>query len=203
MAYLSLAAAKVKVLKAPVTITGAVLSGGHLQITGTHSFEVGDIVQISGVGGAVEANIQGVVSSVSTTVSFKLENTPYAVTSYTSGGIATHIGWATPTGLIDNTVFATTSDVTLQARVEALTVGNARVHFVDSADSGFVTAQPLETFQVAGPVAANLSADIMSSARKYQVPGLRIGASGDNVRVLLFLDGGTGASAQFSAWLAY
>ena len=83
----------------------AVLSGGHLQITGTHAYEVGDIVSIANIIGAVEANVVGIVFSVSGTASFKLENFPGAVTPYVSGGTVKHIGWASPVVSVDATVF--------------------------------------------------------------------------------------------------
>lgn len=204
MSIKSFILAKAKTLNADVTVTGAVLAGGHLQITGTHAYEVGDIVSISGVTGAVEANIVGIVSSISTTVSFKLENTPCAVTSYVSGGIVKHIGWATPLVLVDNAVFPTVPDMTFKARLERLDAScNARIVFTDSGDVSFLTAQPLATFAAAGGIDKGLSQDKNWNAKAAEMPGFRAGVAGDNCRVLVYLDGGAGKVAQFSAWLEY
>jgi len=195
---------KTKTLQADVTVTGAVLNAGHLQITGTHAFEVGDIVSISGIVGAVEANVVGIVSSIATTVSFKLENTPCAVTAYTSGGTVKHIGWATPLVLVDATTFPTVPDMTFKARIERLDAScNARVTLVDSADAGFLTSWPLAHFNSFGGIDKGLSQDKNFDAKMYEMPGIRAGVSGDNCRVLFYMDGGAGKVAQFGAWLEY
>lgn len=203
MSQISATSAKVKTIAADVTVTGAVLSGGLIQITGTHAYEVGDIVQISGIAGAVEANGQFVVASISTTVSFKLANATWAVTTYTSGGTVKHIGWATPAVLVDNTIFtASPYNFTLVSRVEALTSGaNVRLVWVDSGVSTFVSEQPLSVNQAVGPVASNFSADKRFSVQNYDAPDARIGASGDNFRLKAYVSGGAGASVQFSAWV--
>ena len=73
--------------------------------SGTHAFEIGDLVMRKNIVGAVEANVQGVVSSVSGTASFRLENTPGVVTAYVSGGTVSHLGWCSPGVNTDNSIF--------------------------------------------------------------------------------------------------
>ena len=52
----NLVVSKLKTILADVTITGAVLNAGALRFTGTHAYEIGDLISVSGVTGAVEAN---------------------------------------------------------------------------------------------------------------------------------------------------
>lgn len=204
MAEISIKSGKVKTLQANVTISGAVAATGLIKLTtsAVNALETGDIVQISGVTGTTEANGQFVITVVDTT-HFSLNNSVF-LNAYVSGGTGVHIGYATAATLVDNTVFASVPDYTLQARIESLSSGsNARIGFFDAVDLAFVTEQPLKVFQVAGPVASNLSADVMFTAKRYDTPDTRMGASGDNLRVKIYISGGPGSVAQFSAWLFY
>ena len=203
MSQLNFASAKVKTIVANITITGAASASGKIRITATgHGLETGDIVQISGLVGTTEGNGQWVVTRQSSST-FDLNNSTFA-NAYSSGGTAVHIGFATAAVLVDNTVFATVPDYTLVGRVESLSSGaNARAVFTDAADSAFVTEQPVAVFQTAGAVASNFSADVKSSAKRDQVPDTRLGSSGYNMRLKVFVSGGAGASVQFSGWMEY
>ncbi len=203
MSQLNFALAKVKTIQANSTITAAT-NASPIAVTtsAAHLLETGDIVQISGSVGNTAANGKFVVTKTGATT-FTLNNSN-GNGAWTSGGTVVHLGFATAAVLVDNTVFTSAPDFTLQARFEALTSGaKARIHFIDSADSLFVTAQPVLTFQAPGPIASNLSADKMFSAKSYDVPDVRIAASGDNMKVDVYISGGPGASLQFSAWLYY
>ena len=201
MSQLSFALAKVKTLLANITITGAATSSGVINIAATgHGLETGDIVQISGVTGTVEANGQWVVT-VPDANHFKLNNSTFA-NAYTAGGTAVHIGFATSAVLVDNTVFASYPNFAIQGRIESLSAGsNARMVFTDAADSAFVTEQPLEVVQVKGLV--GLSYDKVSTRKWYDIPDARLAASGNNLRLKMYISGGPGSVCQFSAWLAY
>ena len=89
---LSLVNSKTKVLQATATISNVAVVADHLQITCvSHFFEIGDLVSIEGVIGAVESNSPGIVASVSSNV-FTLEQLTGGITGYTSGGRARHLG---------------------------------------------------------------------------------------------------------------
>lgn len=192
---------KTKTILADLTITAAVSAGGLVKLTSAaHGLETGDILQISGIVGTVEANGQWVITKVDANT-FTLDNSVFA-TAYTSGGTAKHIGWACAGVNVDNTVFATKPDFTLQARVETLSSGaNVRVKFEDAADTAFVTFQSLATFQAAGPIVS--SADKMFTARAADMPDARMTASGNTFRVKFYISGGAGKAAKLSAWMTY
>ncbi len=203
MSQLAFATAKVKTIQADSTITAATNASPIAVTTSApHLLETGDIVQISGAVTLTAANGRFVVTKTGAST-FTLNNSNGNGT-WASGGTVKHIGFATAAVLVDNTVFTTAPDFMLQARIESLTSGaNVRFEFVDSADSLFVTAQPIVTFQAPGPIASNLSADKMFTVKKYDVPDTRIAASGNNMKANVYVSGGPGAVAQFSAWLAY
>jgi hypothetical protein len=194
-----------RTIQAPATVTGITYSGNKLVVVATHALAVNDIVRISGVVGCTEANATFVVASVSTTVSFDVPCVEAAISaSWSSGGTVTHIGFASPAVLVDNTVFTNgIPDLTLVSRLEALTTGNARIVWEDAADASFITAEPLWVETGIAPVAANFSADKRWSSKKYDVADIRAAASGDNLRMKVFLSGGTGAEAQVSGWVEY
>jgi hypothetical protein len=214
MAQLSLTLAKQKTIATVPVITAMTGVNVLIQVTSTaHGLETGDIVQIAGVASpAGAANGQWVITKVDAN-NFTLNNSLGSGT-WGSGGTITHLGWATPATLVDNTVFANgTPDYTLQARIEELLTGaNVRVVFEDCGASTFIDAQPVAVFQstgnigVAAPgVFAGLAGqnDKMFTAKKYDVPDTRMAASGNNLRAKFYVSGGAGKTAQFSAWLTY
>lgn len=69
-------------------ITGAVTHGGLIQITATaHTFNTGDFITITGVGGTVEANAVNWRITVISANTFDLVGSTFT-NAYTSGGIA-------------------------------------------------------------------------------------------------------------------
>jgi hypothetical protein len=215
MSVLSILSGKQKTLVADGTITGMTGVDALIQVTcAAHGLETGDIVQISGVAAPADAaNGQWVVTKVSSSV-YSLNNSLGSGT-WGSGGTVKHIGFASAAVLVDNTVFtaSTSTDVTLMARIEEISSGaNIRVVFEDAGASTFIDAQPLATFVAPGAlgaagvgVYAGLAGqnDKTYSAKKADMPDIRLGASGDNVRVKMFISGGAGKTAQLTAALTY
>jgi hypothetical protein len=212
MSQISLASAKVKTLVADLVITGAVASGALTKLTCVaHGLETGDILQVTGVTGTVEANGQWTVTRV-TADTFTLDGSTF-LNAYVSGGAAKHIGFATAAGTVDNSVFTTKPDFTLKARLEYLDSGaNARIIFEDAADTAFATRQPVAVFQAPGKVGGTTAGAFSGKAgelekqymtKSYDVPDVRMAASGDVLRAKIFISGGAGKSAQFSAWMEY
>jgi len=202
MSQLNLILAKAKTLVANGTITAMTGVNALIQCTVTaHGLETGDIVQISGVASpAGGANGQWVVTKVDAN-NFTLNNS-LGTGTWASGGTVVHIGFATPALLVDNTVFASAPDFTLQGRIESLSSGsNARMLFTDAADAAFVTEQPLAAFHQPGAIA--VSYDVTKSYKKEDTVDARIAASGDNFRAKLYISGGPGSKATFSAWLRW
>ena len=212
MSQLAILMNKQKTLVTVPAITAMTGVNALIQCTCTaHGLETGDMVQISGVASpAGAANGQWVITKVDAN-NFTLNNSLGSGT-WASGGAVAHIGFATAGLKVDNTVFTSVPDFTLQARLEQLSAGNARIIFEDAADSAFVTAQPLTGFQSVSVIGTALPGvygglagqnDKMFTAKKYDVPSARMAASGDYVRVKVFMDGAVGTTAQFSTWLTY
>ena len=87
-----------------ITITGAVSSAGLIKLTATaHGLETGDVVQISGVTGTVEANGQWVIAVVDAN-HFTLNNSTFG-NAYSSGGTAAHVGFASVGLDVSNVLF--------------------------------------------------------------------------------------------------
>jgi hypothetical protein len=206
MAQLTLALGASRIIQAPAAIIGAVSSRGlvKLQTSAAHGLLTNDIVQIEGVIGTVESNIQAVITKVDAT-HFTLNNSTF-LNAYVSGGSAVHVGWATPAVLVDNTVFATVPDFTLCTRSESLSPGsNVRVVWSDAVDSGFVTEQPLYVCEK-GAGDSLLGGEVtLPSCKRADAPDASrsFGASGGYLRTKVFLSGGPFSSAQLSAWVTY
>jgi hypothetical protein len=215
MSVISILSGKQKTLVADGTITGA--SGVNTLITVTcvaHGLETGDIVQISGVASpAGAANGQWVVTRTSADA-YTLNNSLSSGT-WGSGGTVKHIGFASAAALVDNTVFtsSTSTDITFMARIEEISSGaNIRVVLEDAATTTFVDGQPLATFVAPGQlgaagvgVYAGLAGqnDKTYSVKNADIPDVRLGASGNNIRVKMFISGGAGKTAQLTANLVY
>jgi hypothetical protein len=200
MSQLNIVTSKSRTLQPDATVTGVVLYGGHLQITCVNSLEVGDIVSITGIVGATEANRVGIVFSA-TGSTFTLENSPGAVSSYISGGVIKTIGWASPLVSTDNSVIDNTADLTLKVKLTALSPDTKCRIEIEDGFGADTTAETVATFNVAGAMKNSVS-DYVVSRRRYEMPNLRIGNSGCFMRAkLLFPSGIPGNSATFSAWL--
>lgn len=213
MPHITFATSKTKTLVANMTITGAVASGSLIKITSNgHGLETGDIVQITGVTGTVEANGQWVVTRVDAN-NFTLNLSTFS-NAYVSGGTAKHIGFATASQAVDNTVYSTVPSFTLQARIEELTSGaNARVVYEDSAAGDFSDAQPLTAFEAKGNIgdtgtlgsfqtgSSVENFDKMFTAKYYDLPDAVMASANNKFRLKVFISGGAGKSAVFSGWL--
>ncbi len=201
MSQLNYQLAKTKTILADTTITGGTNAGPIVITSVAHGYETGDMLQISGVVGLTAANGQFVITKL-TADTYSLNNSK-GNAAYSSGGTASHIGFACAALLVDNTVFASgIPDFTIQGRLESLTSGGkVRIQFTDAADSSFVTEQSLATFQHSGAIA--VANDKMFTVKKYDVPDARFAASGDNSRMKVFISGGAGVVAQFSGWITY
>ncbi len=197
---MNIVTSKSSTLQPDATVTGVVVSTGHIQVTAAHNLTVGDIVQIQNVIGS-EVNGFGIVASVSGTASFTLEQAVGSITAYGGSGLVRHRGWASPLVVTDNTVIDNTADLNLNVRLEALSDGtNCRIEIEDGFGAN-TTAQTVATFNAAGAIKNSVS-DYVVSRRLYQMPDLRIGNSGCFMRAkLLFPSGAPGNSATFSAWL--
>lgn len=200
MSQIAFLTAKTKTLAANGTITGGT-NAGPIVITSTaHGLETGDIVQISGVVGLTAANGRYTITKVDAN-SYSLNNSK-GNAAYSSGGTAVHIGFACAAVLVDNTVFTSVPDFTLKFAAESMSsITGVRAEFTDSADSSFVTEQPLVVFALAGTL--GLANGRKYSAKKADLPDARMAASGDNMRLKMYLSGGPGATGQFSAWIEY
>ena len=185
MSQISIANSISRTLQADVTITGVVRSGSHIQYTGTHHYQAGDLVAVSGILGTIEANLSGVVSSVSGTAGFTLEVPVLNLQTlnvYVSGGVSKHLGFVSPTANIDNTQIDQSSippaDYTLRVRMENLSAGaTCRIVLQDALDPLFQTGQPVAQFSFAG-FTKNSVSDSSQSKRAYSIPDTRIGTSG-------------------------
>lgn len=202
MAQLNFALASALTIQANATVSAMTGVNALIAVTtsAAHGLNTGDIVQISGVASpAGAANGQWVITKTSATA-FTLNNSLGSGT-WASGGTVVHIGTSSPALLVDNTVFTAVPNFTLFGRVEVLTGSNVRFAFFDAADASFVTEQPLFAFEDVAGVAK--SYDVTESHKYEDLPDARMAASGDNLRVKIYLNGGPGATATWSAWLRY
>jgi len=204
MSQINFALAQVVTLEPNYSVSGAVAASGLIKITtsAVNALVTGDVVQISGVTGTVEANGKWVITVVDTS-HFTLNNSTF-LNAYSSGGTIVHVGFVTPAVLMDNTVFPSTPvALTMQARVESLSSGaNVRMEFQDSADVNFVTGGTGPTWCKSGLIA--FSYDDMNTSKLQDFPDMRYGSSGDNWRFRVEMPTASpGASVQFSAWVRY
>lgn len=184
-----------------ITISGTVASGGLIAVTATaHGLETGDIVQISGVTGTLEADGQWVITKTSANA-FTLNNSTFA-NAYVSGGAAAHVGYASAALDVDNTVFAAVpTNLTAVVKMHSAPVNvTCRVVLQDSWDAAFLTAMPAFTGGFAGGVTpAN---DCRIDWRYEDEPDARLANSGNNLRLLILWGRPVAGSVfQFSSWV--
>jgi hypothetical protein len=195
---LILTTAKTKTLQADAAITNAT-NAAPIAITtqNPHNLETGDIVVITGVNGNAAANGRFTVT-VTGASSLTLDNSNGSGT-YTNGGSASHIGWATAPQPIDNAVYPNGAQYTLQSQIEQLPVGSTlRIHWQDSTDGTFQSTLPGPTLAAQGPV----NTPTMLSATFAQFPALPVGQPGAKIRQLVYATGGPGTTFKFSSWVA-
>jgi hypothetical protein len=195
---LILTTAKSKTLQPDAAVTAAT-NAAPIAITtqNPHGLETGDIAAITGVTGNTAANGRFTVT-VTGPNSYTLDNSQ-GNAAYVSGGNASHIGWATPAQLIDNTVFPNGAQSTLQARIEQLSAGSTlRAHWQDSTDGLFRVALPGPTVGAIGPI----QTPSMLSVPFTQFPALPAGQPGAQVRLMVYATGGAGSTFTISSWVA-
>ncbi len=137
-----------------ITITGAVSSAGLIKLTATaHGLETGDVVQISGVTGTVEANGQWVIAVVDAN-HFTLNNSTFG-NAYSSGGTAAHVGFASVGLDVSNVLFPVVpTNVVAVIKLHSAPVNvTCRAIIEDSEDSAFLTAMPALATAFAGGLA--------------------------------------------------
>jgi hypothetical protein len=200
VSQISLIASKSKTIVPNITITRAASAGGLIALTAAgHGLETGDIVQVKNVGGVPAATGQWPVTVTSSSV-FNLNNSVFGG-SYTSGGGAVHLGWASST-LVDNTIVPNPlpDSLTMKVRLESLSVaGTVRFAVFDAYDSGFTSEELLISFNAAGSTSSG--SDVLWNYRLYQMPDVRIGNPGDMLCIKTLIGGGPGTAIRFSAWL--
>ncbi len=195
---------KSKTVQAASTISGAANNGsGAIRLTATaHGLETGDIVQNSAIVGTVEANAQWVVTVIDAN-HFDLNNSTFK-NAYTSGGSATHVGYATAGLDVDNTLFANIpTNLTAVVKLHSAPVNvSCRMVFEDSADSGFTMAMPLWSTGFGGGVSP--SADLRKDFRYQDESDIRVGSAGNYLRLkIMWGKPVAGAVFSFSSWLEY
>lgn len=195
---ISIASSKLKTLQSNITITAA-SNAAPIAITASaaHGLETGDILQISAVTGNLAANGLHIVTVVDST-HFSL-NQSNGSGAWVSGGTCAHIGFQPASIAVDNTVYAASNPSwSLNIDIFALTAGSSiRAHFQDSANGTFVDAQPGPTFGFPG--ALNGLKQFSASWKDFT---LNFGNAGNSARLLLFISGGPGSSATFTATLS-
>lgn len=195
---LILTTAKTKTLQADTAITNAANSAPIAITTqNPHGLETGDIVAIAGVNGNAAANGRFTITVTGAT-SFTLDNSNGSG-AYTSGGSASHIGWATPAQPIDNATYPSGKQYTMQLAVEQLQAGSTlRGHWQDATDGAFQTTMPGPTVAAQGPIVTPTLLSVSFS----QFPALPAGQPGAQIRQLLFATGGPGTTFRISSWIA-
>jgi hypothetical protein len=131
-----------RTLQPSQTVSGITNAGGLIGLTTpVHHFASGDVVSIiaTGTAGADGSHVINVIDSTHVA----LQNTAYSGAGSNSG-LVSHIGYVA--GSITSPAMALVT--LLNAKLDALSaVTVCRLIFEDSADSGFVSAQPLIVLQ--------------------------------------------------------
>ena len=217
MSYLYFAQGLTVTIQDTVNVSAASNTSPIVITADDHGFLTGDIVQIAGVAGNTATNGSFVLTYLSAN-SFGLDNSN-GNGAYTSGGVVTHVGHATPGVLVDETAFPTLPSFALQCRIEALAYFSVSVAFADAVDADFVTEQSLVTSQRIGPLGvasfltnAPANCDSLFTATPADVPTFRIGQPNAYCRLKVYWGqpgaqfesaGIPGSSVTYSAWLAY
>ena len=203
MSQISIAASQSRVIQPNITISGAASASGKIRITATaHGLLTGDIIQLEGIGGTIEAVGQWTITKHDAN-SFDLDNSHFT-NAYTSGGLVQHLGFVAGSALVDSSVFPTVPDPTLVTRVESLSPGsNLRACWEDATDSPFVTAQPLSCTQFSSDNAGDAERTVKVKHEDLADAKRSFGQSGGNLRLKLFISGGAFSTTTVSSWLEY
>jgi hypothetical protein len=151
-------ASKSKTIQPNATVSAIVTSGGLIKVTtsAVNALESGDIVQISGTVGTVEANRQWIITVIDST-HFTLNNSTF-MNAWVSGGTINHCGYSTPCTAFNN-FFFTVKPANLVGKIlvqSAPQGARLRWSFDDAQlnDNAFLTAMPGPTGSMAGGVSA-------------------------------------------------
>jgi hypothetical protein len=205
MQIISILAGKSKTIQANTTVTAMASAAGLVKVTttGAHGLETGDIVQLSGTVGTVEANVQWIVTVIDTT-HFTLNNSTF-VNAYVSGGMVAHVGWSTPLTAFNNTFFLNTPiDLTGKFLVSSAPVNASMRWVIDDAglgDTTYLSALPGPMGAYAG--GASAKSDFLWSFLYSDFPDLRLQIENTWRLRVLFGHPVAGNVYTFSFWMEY
>ncbi len=196
---------KSKTIQATATITGAVNSAGLVKIatSAPHGYESGDIIQIAGVTGTVEANRQWIVTVVDTT-HVTLNGSTF-INAYISGGSAQHVGYSSPLTPFNSTFFLNTPIALTGKFLVQIAPANSTFRWsIDDAglgDTTYLSAMPGSTGGYAG--GASAKSDFLWSFLYSDFPDMRLQIENTWRLRVLFGHPVVGATVTFSFWLEY
>lgn len=178
--------------------------GGLIIVTtAANTLESGDIVQLSGTVGTVEANGQWIVTVIDTT-HFTLNNSTFA-NAYVSGGTVAHCGYSTPLTAFNNTFFLNTPiDLTGKFLVQSAPMNSTFRWSIDDAglgDATYLSAMPGPTGGYAG--GASAKSDYLWSFLYSDFPDLRLQIENTWRLRVLFGHPVVGETITFSFWVEY
>jgi hypothetical protein len=204
MQIISVLTSKSKTISANLSVTAMASQGGLIKVTtAANSLETGDVVQLSGTVGTVEANGQWIVTVLDIT-HFTLNNS-FFVNAYASGGTVAHVGWSTPLTAFNNTFFLNTPvDLTGKFLVTSAPVNSTFRWVIDDAglgDTTYLSALPGPTGGYAG--GASSKSDFLWSFLYTDFPDLRLQIQNSWRLRILFGHPVPGNVVQFSFWFEY
>lgn len=205
MQIISVLTNKSKTIQANATVTAMVSAAGLVKVTtgAVHGLESGDIVQLSGTVGTVEANGQWVVTVIDTT-HFTLNSSTFA-NAYVSGGTVQHVGYSTPLTAFNNTFFLNTPvDLTGKFSVTSAPVNASMRWSIDDAglgDTTYLSAMPGPTGGYAG--GASEVSDSVWSFLYSDFPSLNLQVENTWRLRVLFGHPVVGEMITFSFWFEY
>jgi hypothetical protein len=205
MTIISVLTTKSKTIQANATVSTMAASGGLVKVTTTaaHGFETGDIVQLSGTVGTVEANGQWIVTVIDTT-HFTLNNSTF-FNAYVSGGTVTHCGYSIPLTAFNNNCFLNTPvNLTGKFLVQSAPVNSTFRWSIDDAglgDTRYLSAMPGPTGGYGG--GASAKSDYLWSFLYIDFPDLRLQIQNTWRLRVLFGHPVPGNAFTFSLWMEY
>ncbi len=205
MQIISVLTSKSKTIQANSTVSTMVSSGGLVKVgtTAAHGFESGDIIQLSGTVGTVEANGQWIVTVVDAT-HFTLNNSNF-LNAYVSGGTIAHCGYSAPLTAFNNTFFLNTPiNLTGKFLVQSAPVNSTFRWVIDDAglgDTTYLSSMPGPAGGFAG--GASPKSDYVWSFLYSDFPDLRLQIENTWRLRVLFGHPVVGVTISFSFWFEY
>jgi hypothetical protein len=204
MQLISVLTSKSKTISANLSVTAMASQGGLIKVTtAANTLETGDVVQLSGTVGTVEANGQWIVTVIDAT-HFLLNNS-FFVNVYASGGTVVHCGYSTALTAFDNTFFLNTPiDLTGKFLVTSAPVNSTFRWVIDDAglgDTAFLTAMPGPMGPYCGGASKN--SDFLWSFLYSDFPDLRLQIQNTWRLRVLFGHPVPGNAYVFSFWFEY